>query len=590
MCTEQDTIPISMSGIFYCGDNLEILTELNLVPPESVDLIYLDPPFNSQRTYNIVYKDSRAQEEAFKDHWSWEEAASQYAKLLDSSETPPKLRTLLRGLRDLLIDDDADLLAYIAMMAPRLFALHRTLKPTGSLYLHCDPTASHYLKVVLDAVFGPGLFINEVVWRRTLPKGLMSRRLSNDHDVLLAYAKGTGWKWNADEMFEPYDLANLDEKTLKQYNRTDPDGRRYQLTSLLNPNNDRPNLTYKFLGVERVWRWTRERMQEAYEAGLVVQAKPGSVPRFKRYLDEQRGKPLGDVWTDIPPVLGQASERLGFPTQKPLALLERILELSSNKGDLVLDPFCGCGTTIEACERLGRRWIGIDIAAKAVEITEARFKKQGWDPPEVKWYPPDRDAAEALAKRRSGGVQFETWALRKIRAAKQRRRDRGIDGEAFFRNERGKLTHVLVSVKSGKLTPAMVRELRGTMAREKETIGAFVCLHEPSKEMKLEATRAGFLDASDEEGPIPRLQFVTVDRIFSGRRPIRALGVNVTEMPQGIVPDVPQHEQLSLRLEPPKPPRKAAAARSIAAAKSTRRAVTKEASASKKTASSGRRR
>src|SRR5690606_30971218 len=198
--------------------------------------------------------------------------------------------------------------------------------------------------------------------------------------------------------------------------------------------------------------------------------------------------------------------------------------------------------------------------------------------PEVKWYPPDRDAAEALAKRRNGGVQFETWALRKIRAAKLRKRDRGIDGEAFFRNERGKLTHVLVSVKSGKLTPAMVRELRGTMAREKETIGAFVCLHEPSKEMKLEATRAGFLDASDEEGPIPRLQFVTVDRIFSDRRPIRAPGVNVTEMPQGIVPDkVPEHEQLSLRLEPPKPPKKAAPGRAVAPpAKSTRRAVAKE--------------
>jgi DNA modification methylase len=542
-----------MSGIFYCGDNLEILTELDLVPAESVDLVYLDPPFNSQRTYNIVYKDSRAQTEAFKDHWSWEEAAPQYGRLLEAPGTPAKLRTLLRGLHDLLIDDGSDLLAYLVMMAPRIFALHRTLKETGSLYLHCDPTASHYLKLILDAVFGADRFINEIIWQRTVPKGLMTKRLPNNHDAILAYARGADPCWNGDDAFAPYDLDNLDDKTAGKYSLKDSEGRAYQLTALTNPNPDRPNLTYEFLGVTRVWRWTRERMQKAYDDGLVIQPRPGAVPRFKRYLDEQRGKPLGDVWIDIPPVNSQADERLGYPTQKPLDLLTRILTLASRKGDLVLDPFCGCGTTIEASARLGRRWIGIDIARKAVEITEARFKKLGLEAPEVEWYPPDVDAAAALAAR--SGIKFEEWVRRKIKAARRRKHDRGIDGEAYFRDSENHLTHALVSVKGGKLNPAMVRELRGTMEREHAPIGVLVTSQEPSKEMRLEATHAGFLKVSDAEGTIPRLQIVTVERLFSDRPAIRAPGVNVTEMPKPVVPEG-EPEQLALRLEPPKPPAK----------------------------------
>ena len=543
----------SMSGIFYCGDNLEILTTLNLVPAESVDLIYLDPPFNSQRTYNVVYKDSRAQAEAFKDHWSWEEAAPQYKRLLEDASTPGKLKTLLRGLKELLIDDDSDLLAYLAMMAPRLFALYNVLKPTGSLYLHCDPTASHYLKVILDAVFGVEGFTNEVIWQRSTGKSLQSRRLPNNHDVLLSYQKTRDATWNSDATFVAYDPDALDEKTRTKYSQIDEHGRRYQLDNLINPNPNRPNLTYEFLGVTRVWRWTRERMEAAYAAGLVVQNRPGGVPRYKRFLDQQRGRPIGDVWTDIPPVNSQAAERLGYPTQKPLSLLERIVTISSNAGDLVLDPFCGCGTTIEACARLGRRWVGIDIARKAVEITEARFKKLELQAPTVEWYPPDVDAALALAAR--SGLKFEEWVRRKVRAVRRRKHDRGIDGEAYFRDERNQLTHVLISVKGGKLNPSMVRELRGTIERERAPIGVLVTANEPSKEMKLEATHAGYLNVSDASGPIPRLQLVTVSQLFEDRPAIRAPGVNVTEMPKPVVPEG-EVEQLNLRLEPPKPLRK----------------------------------
>lgn len=532
-----------MAGVFYCGDNLEVLNELRHVSDESVDLVYLDPPFNSRRTFNIVYKGSLAQTEAFKDFWSWEEAARGFEAFVEASSTPPRLRLMLRALREALIEEDADLLAYLAMMAPRLVALRRVLKPSGALWLHCDATASHYLKVVLDSIFGSGLFKNELIWQRTTGKALQSKRLPNNHDVLLLY-RGDEGTWNLEATFSRYDLDNLDEKTAKKYSHRDADGRRYQLDNLINPNPDRPNLTYEFLGVTRVWRWTRERMQAAYEAGVVVQPRPGAVPRFKRYLDEQNGRPFGDVWTDIPPLNSQASERLGYPTQKPLALLERIIRIGTNEGDLVLDPFCGCGTTIEACERWGRRWIGIDIAAKAVEVIEGRFAALGLDAPEVIWAPPDLDAAAALAKR--SGIKFEEWARRKVRAVKRRKKDRGIDGEAFFRDAAGRVTHVLVSVKSGKLTPAMVRELRGTVERERAPIGVLVTMQEPSKEMRREATEAGFLD-----GHIPKLQILTMAQVFAGEG-IRAPGVNVTEMPSPSVPTgTPNNqEQLGLKWGP----------------------------------------
>lgn len=536
-----------MSGVLYCGDNLEVLREC--VPEESVDLVYLDPPFNSQRTYNIVYKGSQAQEEAFKDHWSWEEAAPQYFRLLESAEAPSKLRTILRGLHDLLINDDSDLLAYLAMMAPRLFLLHRALKPTGSLYLHCDPTASHYLRLLLDGIFGPGLFRNEVIWRRTAAKGDARKKFGAVHDSLLVYGRSNG------AFFSPVRLAP-DDEYLARFRLDDDDGRgRYRLAPLDSPN-PRPNLTYVYKGYQppsKGWRVSREVMEQLDAEGRLAfpKQKSGRIAR-KHYLAEQEGPTATDVWTDIVPLQHGSAERTGFPTQKPLPLMFRVLEASSREGDLVLDPFGGCGTTIEACEHLGRRWIGIDIAAKAVEITEKRFSDRGWEAPEVRWFPPDMDAAVALAKRRAGGQQFEAWILRRLQAVKPKR-DRGIDGEAHFKDRSGQLTRVLVSVKSGKLAPGFVRDLRGTMERE-GAIGVLVTLHPPSKEMRLEASRAGYLPVNQ----IPRLQILTVGEIFAGKG-IEAPGVNVTAMPRPSVPEavpVGADKQMDLRLEPPRPPAK----------------------------------
>ncbi len=357
----------------YYGDNLDVLRRY--VKDECVDLIYLDPPFKSNQDYNVLFAEqdgsrAAAQIKAFEDTWRWDRASA--AAYYEIVERGGKLSEAMQGFRRLAAD--SDMLAYLSMMAPRLVELHRVLKPTGSIYLHCDPTASHYLRLLMDAVFGPVNFRNEIIWLRTLSKGLMTKRLARNHDVILSYQQSESSGLNLVETFAPYDQTNLDAKTAAKYSHHDPDGRLYQLDNLINPNPDRPNLKYEFLGVTKVWRWTKERMEAAYRAGLIVQPSRGAVPRLKRYLDEQRGKPFGDVWTDIPPINSQAKERLGYPTQKPEALLERIIKASSNEGETVLDPFCGCGTAIAAAQRLRRRWIGIDNHSSGRNANQAQVE------------------------------------------------------------------------------------------------------------------------------------------------------------------------------------------------------------------------
>lgn len=355
------------SNTLYYGDNLRILRDY--LPSASVDLIYLDPPFNSNRSYNVLFKDesgrdSQAQIQAFDDTWHWgAEAQTTYEHLI--LHAPEKVARAVEALRMLIGTNQ--MLAYLVMMTVRLVELHRVLKPTGSLYLHCDPTASHYLKIILDAVFGVENFRNEIMWKRTSAKGHAFTGFAKNHDVIFRYTKSDKWTWN------PVYTAHNPDYVEQFYKYADADGRRYRLDNLANPNKNRPNLTYEFLGVTRVWRWTKERMQEAYDKGLVVQTKPGGVPAYKRYLDEQEGTPVGDTWSDINPIGAQAAEKLGYPTQKPLALLERIIQASSNPGDVVLDPFAGCGTTIAAAHKLGRRWIGIDITHLGVALLKYRL-------------------------------------------------------------------------------------------------------------------------------------------------------------------------------------------------------------------------
>ena len=413
------------------------------------------------------------------------------------------------------------MMAYLVMMAPRLAELHRVLDPTGSLYLHCDPTASHYLKTLLDAVFGNRNFRNEIIWQRTPSKGLMTRRLPSNHDVIIGYQKAAQSTWNVDSTFLPYDETNLDPKTASKYSHRDPDGRIYRLSDLTNPNRNRPNLTYEFLGVTKVWRWTKERMQDAYDRGLVVQTRPGTVPQLKRYLDEQRGLPLGDVWTDIPPINSQAKERLGYPTQKPEALLERIISASSNEGDVVLDPFCGCGTAVAAAQKLGRNWLGIDITHLAVALMKNRLKT-AFDLDPVQDYdvvgePQDEGSARALWQQ----DPYQFWAVSLLEAqpqSEQRRgADRGIDGLLYFIDGPRRSTQkIVVQVKGGHVTVSQVRDLMAVVEREKAAMGLFISLDPPTRPMLNEAAGGGFFRSDLWQRDYPKIQLRTIGEMLSG--------------------------------------------------------------------------
>lgn len=519
------TKPISSNTLFY-GDNLPILREH--IADESVDLVYLDPPFNSSRSYNVLFHDEKgreadAQVQAFEDTWHWgEEAEELWNELV--THGAPNVAAIMGALRQVIHENQ--MMAYLVMMTGRLVELHRILKPTGSIYLHSDPVASHYLKIVLDTVFGFEHFGNEIIWQRINSKGLAFTRFARNHDVILRYTKSDHATWN------PSYTAHDPEYVEKFYRFIEPEtGRRYRLADLTNPNKDRPNLTYEFLGVTRVWRWTKQRMQEAYKNGLVMQSKPGAVPVLKRYLDEQEGNPVGDVWTDILPVQSQSDEGLGYPTQKPLGLLERIINASSNEGDLVLDPFCGCGTTTAAAQRLNRRWIGIDITNLAIALMKSRLKEMFKLEPgrdyQIIGEPTDLAGAKQLAA--DNRYQFQWWALSLVAARPlgaatgektgKKGSDRGIDGVINFVGDASKMPkRVLVQVKSGGVKSGDIRDLVGTLDSEKAAIGLFITLEEPSREMKTAAVKAGFYESSGFGRKYPRIQILTVSELLHGAK------------------------------------------------------------------------
>ncbi len=344
----------------WTGDNLEILRGLNSA---SVDLIYLDPPFNSNRNYAAPVG-SAAAGAAFKDTWTLSDLDVAWMGLI-ADEQP----AMYQALQTAGLTHGKGMQSYLCMMAVRLLEMRRVLKDTGSIYLHCDPTASHYLKLLMDSIYGQGNFRNEIIWRRTNAKGLAFKGYPKNADLLLYYSISDEYTWN--RLFLPHDPAYVD----KFYRHVETDtGRRYRLGDLTNPNRDRPNLTYEWNGHTRVWRWTKERMQEAHDNGIIHYSSTGLASQ-KRYLDEMQGIPVDTIWDDLQPIQAQSKERVGYPTQKPLALLERIIKASSNEGDVVLDPFCGCATACVAAEQLGRRWIGIDISPKAVELVNMRLQQ-----------------------------------------------------------------------------------------------------------------------------------------------------------------------------------------------------------------------
>ncbi|MFN0113471.1 MAG: site-specific DNA-methyltransferase, partial [Paracoccaceae bacterium] len=459
-----------MNHLYY-GDNLAVLRDS--IADGSVDLIYLDPPFNSNASYNVLFKgpqgtESAAQIEAFDDTWHWNDSAEEaFGEVVRGGNAAAA--TMLRAIRSFLGDND--MMAYLAMMAVRLIELHRVLKPTGSLYLHCDPTASHYLKILLDAVFGATVFRSEIIWKRTFAHGNVTKNYGDVTDTIFYYAKSDAYCWN--QPFKQLDQAQRDQK----YPKKDADGRRWQSVTLRNPG-VRPNLHYPYPASNGItyqphpngWSCNLERMQR-YDAEkrLHYPTTPEGALRLKMYEDESPGERIQNLWEDLPPLSSQSQERLGYPTQKPVALLERILNASSNPGDVVLDPFCGCGTTVHAAQKLGRQWIGIDVTHLAIGLIEKRLRDAF---PGVAFrthgVPQDLDGARNLAARgredKNYYFEFEKWALSLIAAQpgnlSKKGADKGIDGNIFFgAKHEGR---AIMSVKAGdNVGVAMIRDLRG---------------------------------------------------------------------------------------------------------------------------------
>lgn len=520
--------PITDNTLYY-GDNLNILREY--IPDESVDLIYLDPPFNSSRTYNVLFKqesgqESEAQIAAFEDTWHWNMTAElTYQEL--ATEAPVHVNQMISALRGFIGENQ--MMAYLVMMAVRLLELHRVLKPTGSLYLHCDPTASHYLKIVLDTIFGVQNFRNEIVWKRRTGSSSSvhkSNKFGVTTDSIFFYSK------SPKAILHPQynlDAQGYQEYVDKFFRYVDEDGRRYRVDNLANPAL-RPNLIYEYKGYKpprNGWAISREKMEQWDKEGRLYfpKDKNGRIQR-KRFLDELKGKPVQSLWDDIEPVGAQAAERLGYPTQKPLALLERIIQASSLPGDIVLDPFCGCGTSIAAAQKLGRRWIGIDITYLSIALMKYRLKEMF---PELTFTvvgePTTLDDARKLAT--EDRYKFQWWALSLIKARPfggdgssktgKKGSDKGIDGLiSFLDDNTGKVKRVIVQVKSGKVKSGDIRDLVGTLDRESAAIGVFLTLEEPSRDMLKEAVTAGFYHSPGWNRDYPRVQILTVKDLING--------------------------------------------------------------------------
>lgn len=508
-----------MPNRLYFGDNLDVLRES--IKDESVELIYLDPPFNSDASYNVLFSSpkgnqSSAQIEAFEDTWHWgPQAEKEFAEILSQPNT--QVAEVMRALRQFLGEND--MMAYLVMMANRLLELHRVLKATGSLYLHCDPTASHYLKIVLDAVFGVENYRNEITWKRAETVkgnfGQGAKFFDRNTDTILFYSKSSEYTFNPE--FKPYS----DDYVSNFYKYVEPGtNRRYRLISMIGPGGAaKGNPQYEVMGVTRYWRYSKERMQQLIKDGLVVQTSPGTVPSRKQYLDEGKGVVVQSLWDDVPALHAQASERLGYPTQKPLGLLERIVHASTKPGDLVLDPFCGCGTAVHAAQKLGRQWIGIDITHLAISLIEKRLNSAfPGIKYEVEGTPKDLAGAQDLAIRNK--YQFQWWACSLVNAqpyqGKKKGADGGVDGLIFFQDDTGTPKKIVVSVKGGEnVGVAMVKDLIATVAHQKAEVGIFVTLTEPTKPMLTEAVAAGFYK-SPAGGTFPKIQVLTIEDLLSG--------------------------------------------------------------------------
>ena len=541
-----------MNKLYY-GDNLDILRRY--IKDETVDLIYLDPPFNSNATYNVLFSQqdgshSRAQIQAFEDTWRWDEEAAKLYEL--TVEKGGSVADALRAFRLLL--GNSNMMAYLSMMAPRLVELKSVLKESGSLYLHCDPTASHYLKILMDAIFSAEFFRNEIVWQRHHGGKSDAGQYGNNSDRILFYTK------SHDFFFSPPRLSHHKEKTIKNwYNREDERGR-YVSRPLTAGGSTEGDSGQPWRGREPTGHWTvprilqkryeteagksllgsvRERLDILADAGYIDFSSTGN-PSWRRYLDEANKPRVHDIWDDddVKPIGRTSAERLGYPTQKPEALLERIIGASSKEGDIVLDPFCGCGTAIATAQKMNRKWIGIDITHLAIGLIKRRMADQFGDVLDYEVYgePTTIEGAQELAD--MDKYQFEWWALGLVGARPadpKKGSDRGIDGRLYFHDDdSGETKQVIISVKGGSTGVSHIRDLVGVIDRENAEIGVLITLRDPTQPMRSEAASAGFYDSP--WGKHTRVQILTIEELLDGAQidmpPIRQVNKTYQRAPK----------------------------------------------------------
>jgi site-specific DNA-methyltransferase (adenine-specific) len=501
------------TNALYYGDNLEILRKY--IPDDSIDLVYLDPPFNSKATYNVLYKEqtgepSQAQITAFEDTWHWGLESERALQEIFTSIIAPSAVKDFMSVMPKFLGKKTDMAAYLTMMCIRLLELRRVLKDSGSIYLHCDPTASHYLKILLDAIFGVTNFRNEVAWKR-FNFHADAKRFGRVSDRLLFYTKGNNYTFN--KLSAPFAEAYITSK----FTHTDPDGRQFRLDNLNPPGGRGP--VYEYHGVTKAWRFTKEKMLELEAGGRIYFGS--KIPQIKRYLDELLGQAVHELWNDIPPINSQAKERLGYPTQKPETLLERIIQASSNKGDIVLDPFCGCGTALVVAQKLDRKWIGIDITHLAISTMKWRLEKMF---PTIKYKvlgePKDLGGAKELANQNK--YQFQWWAVSLVGGQpygdKKKGADTGIDGYLYFMDEKNKVKKAIIQVKAGNVSVSQIRDLIGVVHREKAEMGVFLCLEPATKPMQTEADSEGFYK-SPLGKDYPKIQILTIEQLLEGKKP-----------------------------------------------------------------------
>ena len=496
----------------YFGDCLDVMRES--IADESVDLIYLDPPFNSKRLYNAFIGGS--QWVAFDDTWRWYEAVDDFEEVARQ----PQYGKLMEGLR--LILGEGPNLAYLSYMANRLVECRRVLKPTGSIYLHCDPTMSHYLKAVMDGIWDRVNFRNEISWKRTTTKSDYRQGATNwprVRDVILHYSQ------DVKQASYRQQFTKYSEDYIRKFYRHVENGRRYRHDKLTAPGSgSRGHPKYEFMGVERHWVYNRARMEELLAEGRIIQTGPGRVPVYKRYLDEVQGVAIGDSWDDISPIQGSSKERMGYPTQKPVSLLERIIRTSSDPGDTILDPFCGCGTAIHAAQNLDRRWIGIDICVNACKVIESRIKGHFdslWDNIEFNGMPKTTEDARVMAG--YDKFKFERWAAALVDGMEPNRKqrgDNGIDGWGRLAIRKGKFIDLVSQVKGGNTGSPDIRTFNGAREQAKADLGIFTCFAE-----KVTANMRDTATATGRFMNVPRVQIYTVDDYFEGRRPIMPVAV-----------------------------------------------------------------